>query len=97
MKNGLNSTALERSRSTPFLGGSGVPGDMRQFLARTTTVSKFNIGTELRMVFGSALRQSLAVAPNQFDRIALLKAVESPITNAARAILREIGPAEPLR
>ena len=91
--------AIEAATKVPLVihGGSGVPGDMRQFLARTTTVSKFNIGTELRMVFGSALRKSLAVAPSQFDRIALLKAVESPITNAARAILREIGPVAPVR
>jgi fructose-bisphosphate aldolase class II len=73
-------------------GGSGVPGEMRQFLARNTTVCKFNIGTELRMVFGSALRRSLAATPEQFDRIALLKEVEPPIADATRVILREIGP-----
>lgn len=90
--------AIEAATRVPLVihGGSGVPGAVRQSLARNTTVCKFNIGTELRMVFGAALRQSLAAAPLQLDRIALLSAVESPITEATRPILREIGPAAPL-
>jgi fructose-bisphosphate aldolase, class II len=87
--------AIQAATNVPLVihGGSGVPGQMRQFLAHNTNVCKFNIGTELRMVFGAALRQSLTAAPEQFDRIALLKAVEAPITEATRPILREIGPA----
>ncbi|WDR04779.1 class II fructose-bisphosphate aldolase [Devosia rhodophyticola] len=87
--------AIEAATAVPLVihGGSGVPGDMRQFLARNTNVSKFNIGTELRMMFGAALRKSLAAEPDLFDRIALLKAVEVPIMDATRAVLRQIGPA----
>lgn len=68
-------------------GGSGVPPAMRQHLARETTVCKFNIGTELRQAFGAALRDALA-DPARFDRIAILRDTEAPVTLAARRILR---------
>ena len=71
-------------------GGSGVPVADRRRLARTTSICKFNIGTELRMVFGSALRASLARDPARFDRVELLREVEPPLTAAARDVLRAI-------
>jgi fructose-bisphosphate aldolase class II len=37
-------------------GGSGVPVAQRTHLATTSRICKFNIGTELRMAFGQALR-----------------------------------------
>jgi fructose-bisphosphate aldolase class II len=73
-------------------GGSGVPVAQRQSLARVGLVSKFNIGTELRQVFGQALRDSLAATPEVFDRVALLRAVEPAITAATRRILRNLAP-----
>jgi fructose-bisphosphate aldolase class II len=69
-------------------GGSGVPFDQRRRLAATTSVCKFNIGTELRQAFGKALRQVLAEAPGRFDRIEILAATEPELTRAARPILR---------
>lgn len=72
-------------------GGSGVPAAMRRHLARHTSVCKFNIGTELRMAFGAALRRALAADPERFDRIALLKATEPDLTLAAREILRGLA------
>jgi fructose-bisphosphate aldolase class II len=75
-------------------GGSGVPPDQRRHLARTTPVCKFNIGTELRQAFGAGLRAYLAEHPDDFDRISVLKATEPPMTERARAILRQLaGPA----
>lgn len=71
-------------------GGSGVPPDQRMRLARTTPVCKFNIGTELRQIFGASLRRTLAENPDEFDRIALLGATEAPMQAAARRILREM-------
>ncbi len=73
-------------------GGSGVPVAQRQSLARAGLVSKFNIGTELRQVFGQALRDSLAASPDVFDRVALLGAVEPTIAAATRRILRNLAP-----
>ena len=71
-------------------GGSGVPAAQRARLARSGAVAKFNIGTELRMAFGAALRHSLAGQPQSFDRIALLSPVEEPLVAAARAIIRNL-------
>lgn len=72
-------------------GGSGVPAEQRARLACSGAVAKFNIGTELRMAFGAALRQSLARQPDSFDRIALLSPVEEPLMAAARAIIRNLS------
>ncbi|WP_309663321.1 class II fructose-bisphosphate aldolase [Tabrizicola sp.] len=75
---------------TPLVihGGSGVPAAMRLHLARHTSVCKFNIGTELRMAFGAALRQAVNSDPQRFDRLAILKETEAPVTLAARRVLR---------
>jgi fructose-bisphosphate aldolase, class II len=75
--------AIEAVTRLPLVlhGGSGIPLATRQLLARQTRVSKFNIGTELRMEFGNALRKSLARQPDVFDRIALL----NPTIDAIRA------------
>jgi fructose-bisphosphate aldolase, class II len=73
-------------------GGSGVPPEQRRRIARTTTVCKFNIGTELRQAFGAALRATLAEDPAVFDRIAILSRTEPPLTLAARAVIRGLRP-----
>lgn len=73
-------------------GGSGVPVAQRARLARETPVVKFNIGTEVRQVFGRALRERLA-GSDAFDRIEILKAVEPPLVEAARGILQGLGAA----
>ncbi len=82
--------AIMAATRTPLVihGGSGVPAAMRRHLAQHTTVCKFNIGTELRMVFGAALRQAVNADPGRFDRLAILKETEAPVTLAARQVLR---------
>ena len=76
--------------STPLVihGGSGVPAAMRLHLARHTSVCKFNIGTELRMAFGQALRAAVNADAGRFDRLSILKDTEAPVTLAARQVLR---------
>jgi fructose-bisphosphate aldolase class II len=74
-------------------GGSGVPATQRTELAATSRIAKFNIGTELRMAFGTALRDAVARDPERFDRIAILKETETPVMEAARAIIRGLGAA----
>ncbi len=71
-------------------GGSGVPRDQRMRLARTTPICKFNIGTELRQIFGSSLRQTLHDNPSEFDRIKLLAATEAALQTGARRILQDM-------
>lgn len=79
---------------TPLVihGGSGVPHDQRRRLATGTSICKFNIGTELRQVFGAAIRQTLATDPEVYDRIAILSALHDPLCEAARAVIRGLRP-----
>ena len=85
--------AIEALTPVPLVihGGSGVPIAQRAALAATSHICKFNIGTELRMVFGSALRAALARDPSQFDRIEILRATEAPVMAAAQAVIRNLG------
>ena len=71
-------------------GGSGVPPEQRAALA-ATSVCKVNIGTELRMAFGAALRQTLAGDREVFDRVAILSRTHDPVFDAARAVIRGLG------
>ena len=75
-------------------GGSGVPPAQRTALAANSRICKFNIGTEMRMTFGAALRAAVAADPDRFDRVAILKETHDPIFTAARAVLRGLGAAE---
>ena len=81
---------IEHVTNVPLVihGGSGLPHDLRQDLARSNAICKFNIGTELRMSFGGALRGTLAARPDVFDRIAILSAVEEPLIHKAREVIR---------
>jgi fructose-bisphosphate aldolase class II len=75
---------------TPLVihGGSGVPHDQRRRFATGTSICKFNIGTELRQVFGATIRQTLATDPEVYDRITILSALHDPLCEAARAVIR---------
>ncbi|WP_170461256.1 class II fructose-bisphosphate aldolase [Ruegeria arenilitoris] len=72
-------------------GGSGVPVEQRARLARETAICKFNIGTELRMAFGAALREAVNRDPDRFDRVTILKETHDPVEAAARAVIRAFG------
>ncbi len=89
----VHAIATATGRQVPLVihGGSGVPSDVRTHLARTTPICKFNLGTELRQVFGAALRQTLQDHPQEFDRLKLLGATEAPMLDRARVILRGLG------
>jgi fructose-bisphosphate aldolase class II len=72
-------------------GGSGIAPELRRVLARETTVCKFNIGTELRMAFGQALRAAIERDPDRFDRNQLLAATIDPVTVAAQRVIENLG------
>ena len=82
--------AIEALTETPLVihGGSGVPVAQRQALARGSKICKFNIGTELRMAFGAAMREAVNRDPERFDRVAILKETHDPMVMAARQVLR---------
>ena len=81
---------IEQVTATPLVihGGSGVPTAQRSFLAQNSKICKFNIGTELRMAFGKALRKSLDTYPDQFDRVQILSQTDGPLVDATRKVLR---------
>jgi fructose-bisphosphate aldolase class II len=68
-------------------GGSGIPVAIRQLLAKAHRVAKFNIGTELRVIFGEALRAHLLARPGSFDRIEILSATAPALKAAAKDII----------
>ena len=87
-------SAIQSLSSVPLVihGGSGVPIDQRLSLAANTAVCKYNIGTELRKVFGHALRESVNSDATRFDRVALLKDTHEPLMQATRKVLQSVTP-----
>jgi fructose-bisphosphate aldolase class II len=85
--------AIEAVTEVPLVihGGSGLPVEMRGHLARTSKICKFNIGTELRMAFGQALREAVSRDPARFDRVSIMKETEEPVCAAARSVIRSFG------
>ena len=90
--------AIEALTDIPLVihGGSGVPSAQRQRLARGSAICKFNIGTELRMAFGQALRESVNRDPDRFDRVQILKEVEAPLVSATREVLTDLKAGRPV-
>jgi fructose-bisphosphate aldolase class II len=84
---------IETMTSVPLVihGGSGVPNAQRTLLASQTSICKFNIGTELRVAFGIALRQAVASDPTRFDRVQILVDTIDPIQLAAQRVLSAFG------
>ncbi|MBY4891282.1 class II fructose-bisphosphate aldolase [Rhodobacteraceae bacterium N5(2021)] len=82
--------AIEAVTDVPLVihGGSGVPIAQRRALATGSKIGKFNIGTELRMTFGAALRDAVNRDPERFDRVQILRDTHEPVFNAARAVFR---------
>ncbi|PIV73071.1 MAG: fructose-bisphosphate aldolase [Rhodobacteraceae bacterium CG17_big_fil_post_rev_8_21_14_2_50_65_11] len=85
--------AIEAITTVPLVihGGSGVPLRQRVGLAAGSSICKFNIGTELRMVFGEALRTAVNADPQRFDRVAILRETYHPVFDAARKVIRGVG------
>ncbi|WP_153768741.1 class II fructose-bisphosphate aldolase [Labrenzia sp. CE80] len=82
--------AIEAVTEVPLVihGGSGVPVAQRRALARGSSICKFNIGTELRMAFGAALREAVNKDPSRFDRVTILKDTHDPVIAATRKVLQ---------
>ena len=83
---------IENVTDVPLVmhGSSGIPDDQRRKLALDSKVCKFNVGTELRQVFGASLRAELAGNSSEFDRIKLLAALEPSLRDAARNVIRTL-------
>ncbi len=68
-------------------GGSGIAAEVRRRIVAETAVRKFNIGTELRQVFGASLRNAM-LDPAIYDHIGILSRTVGPLTEAARGVIR---------
>ncbi|OSP54113.1 class II fructose-bisphosphate aldolase [Pseudoruegeria sp. SK021] len=81
--------AIEAVTTVPLVihGGSGVPVAQRTALAHGSAICKFNIGTELRMAFGYALREAVNRDPARFDRNSILVETHDPVVAATRRVL----------
>ena len=81
--------AIEAVTRLPLVlhGGSGIPLDVRAKLAHETRVKKFNIGTELRLAFGTLLRKYVNDHPQSFDRNMILGATSGDMKAEAKKIL----------
>ena len=85
--------AIEAETEVPLVihGGSGVPAAQRAYLARTTNICKYNIGTELRAAFGDHLRRVLTEHPDQFDRVQILSTVEDALVARTQRLLEGLN------
>ena len=83
---------IQSLTSVPLVihGGSGVPVEQRKRLARETNICKFNIGTELRMAFGSAMRDAVNKDNKRFDRVSILKETHDPTVAVVRRVLSNL-------
>ena len=84
--------AIQALTDVPLVihGGSGVPVEHRARLAKSTNICKYNIGTELRMAFGAAMRAAVNSDPDRFDRVTILKDTHDPMVTAARRVLQAL-------
>ena len=73
-------------------GSSGIGNAMRRKIAKTTNVAKFNIGTELRLIFGNSLRANILQNKDVFDRLKILKPTIEEIKKVAMKVILNIGP-----
>ncbi len=85
--------AIEAVTEVPLVihGGSGVPLVQRAHLAANSKICKFNIGTELRLAFGAALREAVNRDPDRFDRVTILKETHDPVVVATRKVISAFG------
>ena len=86
--------SIENLTNLPLVlhGGSGIPINIRNKLAKNTKVSKFNIGTEIRMAFGDSLRKKFKSDSKIYDRLELLKTTIPDIKMITSKIISEFGP-----
>ena len=73
-------------------GGSGISNTIRKKLARNTQVAKFNIGTELRMLFGNTIRKTILTNKKIYDRVEILKPTINELKRLTIKIISNIGP-----
>ena len=84
--------AIEAAVNCPLVlhGASGIKVEDRQWMATHTKVCKFNVGTELRQTFGSALRDVLLSDCHLFDRNQIFSAMQPALIEHTKSVLKSI-------
>jgi fructose-bisphosphate aldolase class II len=85
-------TKIEACTTLPLVihGTTGITDtDLRQLKKRR--ISKFNIGTTMRMTFARSLRASLAHDLDNFDRLTIMRPVVSALQAEALRVLNVLG------
>ena len=72
-------------------GSSGIDYDLRRNIANNTNVCKFNIGTELRKMFGDTLREEISNNPTTYDRIQLIKSTIPKLKELTKKVIENIS------
>lgn len=81
--------AIEKLVEIPLVihGTTGIPTDDIIRL-KQTRVSKFNVGTSLRMVVGERLREAMIAEPDQFDRSYFMRKIMPDIRAEATRVIQ---------
>ena len=72
-------------------GSSGIDYNLRRNIANNTNVCKFNIGTELRKMFGDTLREEISNNPTTYDRIQLIKSTIPKLKELTKKVIENIS------
>lgn len=83
---------IEQETNIPLVlhGSTGIRDeDMQKLLA--SHVTKVNIGTALRMVFGKTLRSEFEKSPNEFDRVKLFSVPTEKLAKEAERKMAMLG------
>ena len=85
---------IEKVTKIPLVlhGSSGIPDHLRRKISRETNIAKFNIGTELRVVFGNKVRQILKNDHKIYDRLKIIKPTINVMKKKTIKIIKNIGP-----
>ena len=85
---------IENVTSIPLVlhGGSGISNVTRKKLARNSNVAKFNIGTELRILYGKTARKYILENKRIYDRVEMLETIIKELKKLTIKIISNIGP-----
>ncbi len=86
----LLSEIAKLNKNLAIHGGSGLLVEDRIRMAKELGVRKFNIGTEIRQVYGQSLRKTLADDKEIFDHMAISNAIHPALVGAVRAVIKEL-------
>lgn len=86
----LLSEVAKLNKNLAIHGGSGLLVEDRIKMARDFGVRKFNIGTEIRQVYGQTLRKALAEDKEIFDHLSISNILHPALVSVTRTVIKEL-------